>query len=44
MDYPIARHAKDSVNSRVGVVWGSERPRIEVLLARHGAKEVVTFE
>jgi len=44
MDHAIARHAKDSVNSRVGVVWGSERPWIEVLLARHGAKQVVTFE
>ena len=42
MDHAIARHAKDSINNCVGIVWGSERPWIEVLLARHGAKQVVT--
>ena len=44
VDHAIARHAKDSINNRVGIVWGSERPWIEVLLARHGAKQVVTVE
>ena len=44
MDHAIARHAKASINSRVGIVWGSERPWVEVLLARHGAKQVVTVE
>ena len=42
VDHAIARHAKDSINNRVGIVWGSEHPWIEVLLARHGAKQVVT--
>lgn len=44
VDHAIARHAKGSIANGVGVVWGSERPWIEVLLARHGAKQVVTVE
>ena len=44
MDHAIARHSKGSIVNGVGVVWGSERPWLEVLLARHGAKHVVTVE
>jgi hypothetical protein len=44
MDHAIARHAKGSIADGVGVVWGSELPWVEVLLARHGAKRVVTVE
>jgi len=44
MDHAIARHAKGSIADGVGVVWGSERPWVEVLLARHGAKRVLTVE
>jgi hypothetical protein len=44
VDHAIARYAKDSINNRVGVVWGSELPWVEVLLARHGAKQVLTVE
>jgi hypothetical protein len=44
VDHAIARHAKDSIRGRVGIVWGSELPWVEVLLARHGVKQVVTVE
>jgi len=44
VELAIARHAKIFIQGRVGVVWGSELPWVEVLLARHGAKQVVTVE
>lgn len=44
MDHAIARHSKGSIANGVGVVWDSERPWLKVLLARHGAKQVVTVE
>lgn len=44
VDHAIARHATSSITNGVGVVWGSEMPWVEVLLARHGAKQVVTVE
>ena len=44
MDHAISRHAKGAIRNRVGVVWGSELPGVEVLLARHGAKKVITVE
>ena len=44
LEHAIARHARASIRNRVGVVWGSELPWVEVLLARHGAKKVITVE
>jgi len=44
VNHAIARYARDSINKRVGIVWGSEKPWVEVLLARHGAKQVMTVE
>ena len=37
LDHAVARHAND-------FIWGSERPWFEVLLARHGAKQIVFSE
>jgi hypothetical protein len=35
---------RSAVEGKVGVVWGSERPWAEVLLARAGAAHITTFE
>jgi hypothetical protein len=43
VDAVLANHT-DVINGGVGIVWGSERPWAEVLLARRGAKMTLTVE
>lgn len=38
------REFQSGVAGKVGIVWGSEKPWVEVILARAGAKHIVTVE